>query len=411
MGGISLILIIVVMFTIIFLALVLMILLAQSKLIPSGNVRVMINNDPELCVTVPIGGKLINSLADKEIYLPSACGGGATCGQCKIQAFEGGGTILPTETSIITRREARDGYRLSCQVTVRGDMSIAVPAEVLSVKKWVCTVRSNRNVSTFIKEVVLELPEGEYIDFQAGRYILMEAPPHTVYYKDFIIEDEFSPTWDHLNIWRYVSVVDEPIVRAYSMANYPDEKDIIMLNVRIATPPPSNPDAPPGKMSSYIFSLKPGARVTVSGPYGEFLIRKTDNEMIFIAGGAGMAPLRSHIFDQLRRIRTRRKISFWYGARNLREAFYIDVFNTLAREHDNFEWHFALSEPLPGDNWNGYTGFIHRYLYESYLNDHPAPEDCEYYLCGPPMMIAGTVKMLDELGVEPENIFYEDFGG
>jgi Na+-transporting NADH:ubiquinone oxidoreductase subunit F len=358
-----------------------------------------------------MGGKLMNRLAENGIYVASACGGGGTCGQCKVQVLEGGGSILPTETSRIGRREMLNGYRLSCQVAVKDDMSIVVPEEILSVKKWECTVRSNRNVATFIKELVLDLPKGEQIDFRAGGYILMEAPPHTIHYKDFIIEDEYRQEWDIFNLWHYESAVHEHIIRAYSMANYPEEKDFIMLNVRIAIPPPSKPDAPPGKMSSYVFSLRPGERVTVSGPYGEFFARETDNEMVFIGGGAGMAPLRSQIFDQLKRIRTGRKISYWYGARNLTEAFYIEDFNALARDHDNFQWQMALSKPRPEDNWRGYAGYVHSFVYESYLKEHPAPEDCEYYLCGPPMMIASVFRMLDSLGVEPENIFFDDFGG
>jgi Na+-transporting NADH:ubiquinone oxidoreductase subunit F len=285
-----------------------------------------------------------------------------------------------------------------------------VPAEIFSVKKWECTVRSNHNVATFIKELVLELPKGENVNFRAGGYIQIEALPHVVHYKDFIIEDTFRPDWDKYNLWRYVSKVEEPVIRAYSMASYPEEKGIIMLNVRIASPPPSKPDAPPGKMSSYIFNLKPGDKTTISGPFGEFFARETNNEMVFIGGGAGMAPMRSHIFDQLKRLNSKRKISFWYGARSLRETFYEDDFNTLEKEHDNFHWHIALSDPLPEDNWTGYTGYIHQVLHDHYLNDHPAPEDCEYYLCGPPVMNAAVVKMLDSLGVEPENILYDDFG-
>jgi Na+-transporting NADH:ubiquinone oxidoreductase subunit F len=290
-------------------------------------------------------------------------------------------------------------------------MRLEIPPEIFSIKQWQCTVRSNRNVATFIKELVLELPEGESMDFRAGGYIQIEAAAHTVRYKDFIVEDEYRAAWDKFNMWRYVSKVDEDMFRAYSMANYPGEKGIIMLNVRIASPPPHLPHVPPGQVSSYIFSLKPGDKVTISGPYGEFFARETEHEMIFVGGGAGMAPMRSHIFDQIKRLKTKRKISFWYGARSLNEAFYAEEFDHLASENDNFEWHLALSDPLPEDNWTGLAGFIHQVLYDEYLSGHPAPEDCEYYLCGPPMMLNAVLEMLDDLGVEPENIFFDDFGG
>ncbi len=411
MEGTTIILLGVVFFTVIVLALVVLILIAKSKLVTSGEATVIINDDPDKAVKIPIGTKLLFGLADQKVFVPSACGGQGTCGECKLIVKEGGGDILPTEKGKLTRKQIREGYRLSCQVTVKQDMKIEIPPEIFSIKKWECTVKSNRNVATFIKELVLELPEGEDVGFRAGGYIQIEAPPHTVYYKDFDIEEQYRPDWDKYNLWRYVSKVDEPIVRAYSMANYPLEKGIIMLNVRIATPPPNKPDAPPGQMSSYIFSLKPGDKVTISGPYGEFFARETDNEMIFIGGGAGMAPMRSHIFDQLKRLHSKRKISFWYGARSLREAFYVEDFNALQEEFPNFEWHLALSEPLPEDNWDGPTGFIHQVLYDMYLKEHPAPEDCEYYLCGPPMMISAVVKMLDDLGVERDNILFDDFGG
>jgi len=411
MSGINLILLGALGFTIIVFALVLVILFAKSKLVASGHITITINDDPEKSLDVPIGDKLLNVLADKKVYLPSACGGGGTCGECKVIITAGGGDVLPTETSQLTRRQVREKYRLSCQVGVKDDMSIEVPAEVFDIKKWECTVRSNHNVATFIKELVLELPEGENVDFRAGGYIQIEAPPHRLNYKAFIVEDEYKPDWDKFNLWQYVSKVDEPIVRAYSMANYPEEKGIIMLNVRIASPPPSKPDAPPGQMSSYIFNLQPGDKVTISGPYGEFFAKGTDAEMVFVGGGAGMAPMRSHIFDQLNRIKTDRKMSFWYGARSLREMFYVEDFDKLADENNNFKWHIGLSEPLPEDNWEGYVGFIHQILYDNYLKDHPAPEDCEYYMCGPPLMNKAVIKMLDELGVEPENILLDDFGG
>ena len=396
-------------FTGIVLVLVSVILLARSKLVPQGNVTIDINGEKQL--SVPTGGKLLGTLAENGLFVPSACGGGGTCAQCRVKIFEGGGAILPTEEGHINKREAREGDRLSCQVTVKQDMKIQVPEEVFGVRKWECTVKSNHNVATFIKELVLELPEGENVDFRAGGYIQIEAPPYEVHFKDFEIEERFHPDWDKFNVWQYKSKVNESVMRAYSMANYPDERGIIMLNVRIALPPPRQPDLPPGKMSSYIFGLKPGDNITISGPFGEFFARDTDKEMIFVGGGAGMAPMRSHIFDQLRRIKTKRKMSFWYGARSKNEMFYVEDFNMLAEENDNFEWHVALSEPLPEDNWDGPTGFIHEVLYENYLKEHKAPEDCEYYLCGPPMMNAAVIKMLLDLGVEREDIMLDDFGG
>lgn len=402
----------VVMFTVIVLALVSVILVARAKLVSSGNVKVVINEDEAHPLSVPCGGKLLNALADSKIFVSSACGGGGTCAQCKVKIFEGGGDILPTERDHINKREAADGVRLSCQVAVKDDMRIEVPPEVFEVKKWQCKVRSNHNVATFIKELVLELPEGENVDFRAGGYIQIECPEHQVTYDQFDVEDEYREDWDKYALWQITSKVEESVVRAYSMANYPDEKGIIMLNVRVATPPPRAPQGtPPGKMSSWIFNLKPDDKVTISGPFGEFFAKDTKSEMIYIGGGAGMAPMRSHLFDLLRRIRSKRKISFWYGARSFREMFYVDDFNMLADENDNFSWHVALSEPLPEDNWEGPVGFIHQVLYDNYLKDHPAPEDCEYYVCGPPMMMQAVFKLLDDLGVEPENIAFDDFGG
>jgi Na+-transporting NADH:ubiquinone oxidoreductase subunit F len=395
-------------FTAIVIALVFVILGAKSKLVASGNVEVLINDEKK--IHVPIGAKLLTGLADANLFVSSACGGG-TCGQCRVKVHEGGGDILPTELSHITKREAAEGDRLACQVTVKQDMKIHVHDEVFGVKKWVTTVRSNHNVATFIKELVLELPKGDAVNFRAGGYIQIECPPYHAKFSDFAVEERFRDDWDKYNLWRYESVVKEPAIRAYSMANYPEESDIIMLNVRIATPPPGTNDIPPGVMSSYIFNLKPGDKVVISGPFGEFFARDTDNEMVFIGGGAGMAPMRSHIFDQLRRIKTKRKITFWYGARSLREMFYVDDFNQLQAENPNFKWHIALSEPKPEDNWTGYTGFIHNVLYENYLKNHPAPEDCEYYMCGPPMMNAAVIKMLTDIGVERENIMLDDFGG
>jgi Na+-transporting NADH:ubiquinone oxidoreductase subunit F len=399
----------IVLFTLIIMALVFLILGARSRLVSTGDIEIVINE--EKTIKTKAGSKLLGALADADLFVSSACGGGGTCGQCKVKIFEGGGSILPTEESHITKREAAEGDRLSCQVAVKQNMKIEVPEEVFGVKKWDCTVRSNHNVATFIKELVLELPVGENVNFRAGGFIQIECPPHTVEYKSFDVEDEYRGDWDRFDMWRYKSVVKEDVIRAYSMANYPEEEGIIMLNVRIASPPPDNVDIPPGQMSSYIFNLNPGDKVTISGPFGEFFAKDTDKEMVFIGGGAGMAPMRSHIFDQLRRIKTDRKISFWYGARSLREMFYTEDFDELAAENDNFTWNVALSDPLPEDNWQGYTGFIHNVLYENYLKDHPAPEDCEFYMCGPPMMNAAVIRMLEDLGVERENIFLDDFGG
>ncbi|MFN3919620.1 MAG: NADH:ubiquinone reductase (Na(+)-transporting) subunit F [Methylohalobius sp.] len=398
----------VIFFTLIVIALVMMILWAKSKLVAQGEVEIVIND--QKTIKTPVGSKLLMALANNHLFVSSACGGGGTCGQCRVRVLEGGGELLPTEASHISKREAREGERLSCQVTVKQPMRIEVPEEVFGVKKWECTVRSNRNVATFIKELVLDLPPGETLDFRAGGYIQIECPPHHVKFSDFDIDAEYRADWDKYDLWKLESKVDEPVIRAYSMANFPLENTIVMLNVRIATPPPGL-DVPPGKMSSYIFNLKPGDKVTISGPFGEFFARETDNEMVFVGGGAGMAPMRSHIFDQLIRLKSKRKMTFWYGARSLREAFYVDHFDKLQAENENFRWFLALSEPKPEDHWTGFTGFIHEVLYENYLKDHPAPEDCEYYLCGPPVMNAAVIKMLEDLGVERENIMLDDFGG
>ncbi|WP_182868312.1 NADH:ubiquinone reductase (Na(+)-transporting) subunit F [Stieleria mannarensis] len=397
------------MFTLVVVALVVLILGAKAQLVASGPVKIMINDQKE--IEVPAGGKLLGALADAGVFVSSACGGGGTCAQCKVKVHEGGGEILATEKDHISKKAAREGERLSCQVAVKQDMNVEVPAEAFDTKKWECTVRSNHNVATFIKEFVLELPEGEDVNFKAGGYIQIECPPHVVNYKDFDIEEEYHEDWDKYDIWRFVSKVDEPVIRAYSMANYPGEKGIIMLNVRVATPPPRNPELPPGKMSSWIFSLKPGDKATISGPYGEFFIKDSDAEMVYIGGGAGMAPLRSHIFELFKRQETNRKVSYWYGGRSLRELFYIDHFRDIEEKFPNFKFNIALSDPLPEDNWDGYQGFIHQVLLDNYLSKHPAPEDIEYYICGPPMMNQAVFRMLDDLGVEPENIAYDDFGG
>ena len=397
-------------FTAIILVLVFVILVARSRLVAEGSVTININDDRDL--SLPVGVKLMNGLADAGIFVPSACGGGGTCGQCKVRVLSGGGAILPTETSLINKREAKEHYRLSCQVTVKQDIRILLPEEIFGIRKIDCTVVSNHNVASFIKELVLQLPEGEELDFRAGGYIQIECPPHDLKFTDFDIDERFRDEWDRYNLWRYESHVRETVSRAYSMASYPLERTVVKLNVRIATPPPGADEVvPPGIMSSYIFGLKPGDKVTISGPYGEFFAKDTDNEMVFIGGGAGMAPMRAHIFDQLKRIHTKRKMTFWYGARSLKEMFYVEDFDELARQNDNFEWHIALSEPLPEDNWTGYTGFIHQVLHDQYLANHPAPEDCEYYLCGPPMMNTAVIKMLEDLGVTRDHIMLDDFGG
>ncbi|KEA53927.1 Na(+)-translocating NADH-quinone reductase subunit F [Mangrovibacter sp. MFB070] len=401
----------VVMFTLIVLALALLILFAKSKLVNSGDVLIEVNGDADKQFRAAAGDKLLNTLSGQGIFVSSACGGGGSCGQCRVKIKQGGGDILPTELSHISKREAREGCRLACQVAVKQDMQIELPEEIFGVKKWECEVISNDNKATFIKELKLRIPDGEDVPFRAGGYIQIECDPHEVAYSDFDVPEKYRGDWDKFNLFRYRSVVKEPCVRAYSMANYPDEKGIIMLNVRIATPPPAKPDVPPGIMSSYIWSLKPGDKVTISGPFGEFFAKETDAEMVFVGGGAGMAPMRSHIFDQLKRLSSKRKISFWYGARSMREMFYQDEFEQLARENPNFTFHVALSEPLPEDNWTGYTGFIHNVLYENYLRDHEAPEDCEFYMCGPPVMNASVIRMLKDLGVEDENIMLDDFGG
>lgn len=401
----------VLMFASIILSLVAVVLFAKRSLVQSGDATISINDDPDLALRVQTGGTLLGALAEKGIFIPSACGGKGSCGVCKVDVVAGGGAMLPTETGHISRGEARDGCRLSCQVKVKGDMALKMDPEIFDVKRWVCKVRSNRNVATFIKELVLELPEGESVPFKAGGYIQIECPPHVVKYADYEVEEEYREDWDKFNLWRYVSTVEEEVQRAYSMANFPEERGIIMLNVRIASPPPRAPEGiPPGVMSSYIFNLKPGDEVTISGPFGEFFAKDTNAEMIFIGGGAGMAPMRSHIFDQFQRLHTDRKVTYWYGARSLREAFYTEEFDQIDAGNDNFEWHLALSDPLPDDNWDGKTGFIHQVLYDHYLKDHDAPEDCEYYICGPPMMLQACREMLDGLGVEPENVLYDDFG-
>lgn len=395
--------------------LVAVLLYARKKLMPQGDVKITINEDRELIVKP--GSSLLSTLSEDKIFLPSACGGMGTCAMCKCQVIEGGGEILPTETGHISRKEQKENWRLSCQVKVKNDLKIEIPKEIFGIKKWECEVISNRNVATFIKEFVVRLPEGETLDFESGGYVQIDVPPCEIdYSKDIDVEKEFHSDWDQMNIWNLRMKNSEPIFRAYSMANHPAEGNIVMLNIRIATPPWDNKkktfmNVNPGICSSYIFSRKPGDKVMLSGPYGEFHIKKTRNEMLYIGGGAGMAPLRSHIFHLFHTEKTDRKVSYWYGARSLREVFYEEDFREIEKKFPNFEFNLALSAVLPEDNWNGLTGFIHNVVLENYLKNHPEPEEIEYYLCGPPMMNESVFKMLDALGVPPENIAYDDFGG
>jgi len=402
-------------FLLVILSLVGMLLYARKKLIPQGNVKISINDEKELEVSP--GSSLLATLASERIFLPSACGGGGTCAMCKCQVPEGGGSILPTEVGYFTRKQIKENWRLGCQVKVRHDMKVEIPPAIFGIKKWECEVVSNRNVATFIKEFVIRLPEGERLDFRSGGYIQIDVPGGIeVNFKDMVVEAEYRDEWDKFKMWDLKMKNPEPIYRAYSMANHPAEGNIIMLNIRIATPPwdrKSNSfmKVNPGICSSYIFSLKPGDKVMVSGPYGEFHIKDTQKEMMFIGGGAGMAPMRSHIFDQFNTQHTSRKATFWYGGRSVRELFYQDDFNRIEKNNPNFKFHVALSEPKPEDNWKGYTGFIHQVILEQYLSKHPEPEEIEYYLCGPPQMNDAVQKMLDSLGVPEENIAFDDFGG
>jgi Na+-transporting NADH:ubiquinone oxidoreductase subunit F len=400
----------VVVFTILILLLVILLNFAENKLLPQGNVEIEINEDKEKSLLVRPGSTLLSTLAGKKIYLPSACGGGGTCAQCLCQVMAGGGDILPTETNHINRKNAKEHWRLACQVKIKQDMKIHVPDEIFSIRKWECTVRSNKNVATFIKELILELPQGEHLGFKAGGYIQIDIPPYDLDYNNFDVESEYRDDWDKFGLWKYKAVNEDSIYRAYSMANHPAEGNIVMLNVRIASPPPWAPDVPPGIASSYIFNLKPGDKVTISGPYGEFFAKESDREMVYIGGGAGMAPMRSHIFDLLKTKNSTRKISYWYGARSLREMFYEEDFKQLEKQFPNFSYQVALSEPLPDDNWTGPTGFIHQVVYDNLLKDHEDPTEIEYYMCGPPPMIDAVDKMLYDLGVEPEAIAYDKFG-
>lgn len=398
------------LFTAIVMLLAVFIVAARSVLVVSGEVIVAVNADAR-ALPVPVGQTLLAALSAHGVFLPSACGGRGTCGQCRVKVVDGGGGLLPTERALITPRQAAEQQRLACQLTVKEPLVIEVPAQILGIERHLATVRSNRNVATFIKELVLELPADASFDFRAGSYIQIESPAYEARFTDFDIDEAFRSDWDRLNLWRFESTVKKPETRAYSLANYPGEGDQLMLNVRIATPPPGAPErTPPGVVSSYLFSLKPGGQVALTGPFGEFLAKPTNNEMVFIGGGAGMAPMRSHILDQLIRQQSRRKMSFWYGARSLKELFYADLFDRLAAEFDNFDWHVALSDPLPDDQWRGPTGFVHELVYEQLLKDHPAPELCEYYICGPPLMNAAVIKMLHDLGVEQQQIALDDFG-
>ena len=401
----------IVVFTLLILLLVVLLNFAESKLLPQGEVKILINKNDEKSPSVNPGSTLLTALSNQGIFIPSACGGGGTCAQCKCQVNSGGGEILSTELNHISRKEAKDDWRLACQVKVREDMEITIPDEIFSIQKWECTVRSNDNVATFIKELVLELPQGEKLNFEAGGYIQIDVPKYSINFNDFNVQDEYHEDWDKYKIWDLKSNNQEEIFRAYSMANHPAEGNIVMLNVRIATPPPALwNDVPPGVASSYIFNLKAGDKVTVSGPYGEFFIKDSKREMVYIGGGAGMAPLRSHLFHLFHTLKTDRKVSYWYGARSMREMFYDGDFNSLERDFSNFNYNVALSDKLPEDDWSGYEGFIHQVLHDNYLKNHDDPTEIEYYMCGPPMMINAVKTMLYNLGVEPEMISFDDFG-
>lgn len=398
-------------FSLLILILVIFLGVAEKKLLPQGDAKILINGDDEKSPTVKPGGSLLSSLAGHNVFIPSACGGGGTCSQCKCQVLSGGGDILPTEVSHFSRSEIQDNYRLACQVKVKSDMEIKIPDEIFSIRKWECTVRSNKNVATFIKELILELPKGEILDFESGGYIQIDIPEYKLQYSEFDIEKEYHEDWDNYKMWDLIAKNDNPEeFRAYSMANHPAEGNIVMLNVRIAHPPPHQWDAPPGIATSYIFNLKPGDKVTISGPYGEFFIKDTDREMVYVGGGAGMAPLRSHLFHLFDTLKTGRKVSYWYGARSKREMFYDEHFKSIEEKFPNFSYHVALSDPMKEDNWDGYTGFIHQVVLDNYLSKHDDPTEVEYYMCGPPMMNKAVTGMLHNLGVEDEMIDFDDFG-
>jgi len=401
----------VIVFSMLILFLVLILTIAEKKLTPQGDATIIINGDTSKSPTVKPGSSLLSSLAAENIFIPSACGGGGTCSQCKCQVISGGGDILPTEVSHFSRSEIKDNYRLACQVKVKDDMEIKIPDEIFSIKKWECTVRSNYNVATFIKELVLELPDGEILEFESGGYIQIDIPEYKLKYSEFDIEEEYHEDWDRFKMWDLVAKNENPEeFRAYSMANHPAEGNIIMLNVRIAHPPPRQWDAPPGIASSYIFNLKPGDKVVISGSYGEFFIKDTEREMVYIGGGAGMAPLRSHLFHLFNTLKTGRKVSYWYGARSKREMFYDEHFKEIEKNFPNFNYHVALSDPIKEDKWHGFTGFIHQVVLDNYLDSHEDPTEVEYYMCGPPMMNGAVFKMLDDLGVDSDMIDFDDFG-
>ena len=409
MENMQVILLSAIVFTSVILLLVLVITVLGSMLVPAGNIKIKINGDESKAIEASPGGTLLTALTGADIFLPSACGGGGTCAMCKCQIFDGAGDILPTEVGHFTRNEVKEKWRLACQVKVKEELDIKVPDEVFSIQKFNCTVRSNDNVASFIKELVIDIDDGKTMDFEAGGYIQIDVPKYDIKFSEFDIGDEYKPEWDKYNLWRYNIKNDEEIFRAYSMANHPAEGNIVMLNIRIATPPPKM-DVPPGICSSYVFNLKPGDKIVVSGPYGEFFAKETEREMMYIGGGAGMAPLRSHIFDLIHTKNSNRRISYWYGARSLREMFYEEDFRSIEKTHPNFSFHVALSEPMPEDNWTGDVGFIHQVVLENYLKNHPDPTEIEYYLCGPPMMLSAVQKMLYDLGVEKEMIDFDDFG-
>ena len=410
----NVIIISVVVFLSITLLLVFVLLWAKAKLVPSGNVKLNVND--EMNADVPIGGTLLNTLQGQNIFLSSACGGSGSCGQCRCRVVEGGGEILPTETGFFSRKEQKEHWRLACQTKVKEDMKVLVPEEVFGVKEWECEVISNRNISTFIKEFVVKLPEGEVMNFKSGSYAQIKIPKYDIKYSDYVIEEQFRDDWDRFKMWDLTCKNDTETVRAYSMANYPAEGNIITLNVRIATPPMDRAtgtwmNVSPGISSSYIFSLKPGDKVTMSGPYGDFHIQETENEMLYIGGGAGMAPLRAQILHLFNTVKTGRKVSYWYGARSKKEIFYEEDFREIERNFPNFKFHIALSDPQPEDNWDGYVGFIHQVILDNYLSKHEAPEDIEYYMCGPGPMANAVKVMLDNLGVERSSLYFDDFGG
>lgn len=399
------------MFTTVIVGLVMVLMWARSRLVAQGEVLIMINDEPGRTLKVPAGGTLLSTLSERKLLIPSACGGKGTCGLCKV-TVRGAGELLPTECDFLSRGEARRGTRLACQVKVKNDLRLQVPPELFNLRHWKCRVVHNVSVADFIKELVVELPPGEDVPFVAGQYVQIKCPPHVVHYKDFQIEPRFRGSWDRDRLWRHVSVCREPAERAYSMLNYPLEKGVLKFDIKICPPPGGAPEGtPPGIMSSYLFGLKPGDEIMVAGPFGEFRATGSDAEMLFIGGGAGMAPLRSIVFDQFYRLNTRRRVSYWYRAHSLRDALYREEFERLAAERDNFRWHLCLSKPEPEDHWIGYVGYIHNFIYDTYLKNHPAPEDCEYYLCGPKALSIAVLDLLSDLGVEKDNIFYDNFAG